>query len=509
MLEKGLVMQENNKPQVLIVGAGPTGLTLGIELARRAVPFRLIDAAPEPFQGSRGKGTQPRSLEIFDDLGVIDEVLANGRYNMPVRIYDGQGGYKDTVMHEEKAPRPDVPYPVTLLIPQWRVEGILRKRLEQLGGRVEFGVSFDGAVQDGAGVTASLKGVDGTESCHTAWLVGCDGGKSATRHLLGIPFLGETMEQYRMMVADVKATGVNRDFWHMWRKEQGFCALAPLPNTEYFQFQVSIDESMTTEPTLLLLQRLLEAHTGRSDIRLSEPSWMSYWRANVRMVERYRTGRVLLAGDAAHVHTPAGGQGMNTGIQDAYNLGWKLAAVVQGADPALIDSYEEERLPIAASILGLSNQLFAAFANNKMERRDGQTLQLGIGYRGAKEVRELRATPGPVQAGDRAPEAPGLVGPDGEYRLFDLMRGTHCTVLAFGKRWGEMLKQVQDAYGAAVRTVAFDGAGWRDAAGNAAQAYGVQRDTLFVIRPDWYVGFATEEADGQALIDYLGRIIAR
>ena len=502
-------MQQDSNPQVLIVGAGPTGLTLGIELARRAVPFRLIDAAPGPFQGSRGKGTQPRSLEIFDDLGVIDEVLANGRYNMPVRAYDNKGGYTDTVMHEEKAPRPDVPYPVTLMIPQWRVEGILRKRLEELGGQVEFGVSLEGIVHDDAGVTASLKGANGTETCRTAWLAGCDGGKSATRHLLGFAFLGETMEQYRMMVADVKATGLNRDFWHIWRHERGFCALAPFANSEYFQFQVSIDESVGAEPTLELLQQLLETHTGRDDIKLSAPSWMSFWRANVRMVQHYRAGRVLLAGDAAHVHTPAGGQGMNTGIQDAYNLGWKLAAVIEGADPALIDSYEAERLPVAASILGLSNQLFAAFANNSLARRDGQTLQLGIGYRGAKDVRELRAAPGLVQAGDRAPEAPGLVGPYGEARLFDLMRGTHFTVLAFGKRWGEVLRQVEQSCGAAVKTVAIDGEQWRDSAGNAARAYGIERDALLVIRPDWYVGFATEEADAQALLDYLAGLMPR
>jgi 2-polyprenyl-6-methoxyphenol hydroxylase-like FAD-dependent oxidoreductase len=504
-------MQQNDNTQILIIGAGPTGMTLGIELARRGVPFRLIDGAEGPFQGSRGKGTQPRSLEIFHDLGVIDDILANGRYNVPMRLYDAEGNHRDQTVHAEATPTPAVPYPVTLMIPQWRVEGILRTRLEELGGRVEYGIRLEGIVQDENGVTATLVSAGGSESCRAAWLVGCDGGKSATRHLLGIPFLGETMEQYRMMVGDVKASGLNREVWHVWRKENSFAGLAPLPNTDQFQFQASIGQDVTTEPSLELFQQLLEERTGRNDIRLSEPSWMSYWRANVRMVEHYRAGHVLLAGDAAHVHTPAGGQGMNTGIQDAFNLGWKLAAVFNGADAALIDSYEEERLPVAAGILGLSNKLFAAMAkaSGPGQQRGSESLQLGIGYRTAKRVQELRSEPGAVHAGDRAPDAPGLVGEAGDTRLFDLMRGTHFTVLAFGEKWHEALRQAKDRFGDMIKVVQLDGRAWRDTACHAAQGYGVTRDTLFVIRPDWYVGFATEDAEPHALLGYLGSFAAQ
>jgi hypothetical protein len=198
---------------------------------------------------------------------------------------------------------------------------------------------------------------------------------------------------------------------------------------------------------------------------------------------------------------------MNTGIQDAFNLGWKLAAVIAGADAGLIDSYEEERLPVAAGILGLSNKLFAAMAqaSGPAVQRGGESLQLGIGYRAAKWVQELRAEPGVVHAGDRAPDAPGLVGSVGERRLFDLMRGTHFTVLAFGSKWGEVLRQANETYGAMLKIVLLDGVQWRDSASHAAQGFGVTRDTLFVSRPDWYVGFATEEADAQTLLDYLGR----
>lgn len=500
---------------VLIVGAGPTGLTLAVELARRGVPFRLIDAADGPFNGSRGKGTQPRSLEIFDDLGVIDEVLAGGRLNMPLRLYDAKGGYVDQTMHEHKAPQPDVPYPVPLMIAQWRVEGILRKRLDALGGRIEFGVGLECLTQDEAAVQAVLSHGAESETCEAAWLVGCDGGKSVTRHELGVSFIGETVETYRMMVGDVKATGLDREFWHLWRNEHGFAGLAPLPGTDSYQLQASVGVDDPTEPSLALFQQIVEARTGRSDIRLADPTWMSYWRANVRMVERYRVGRVFLAGDAAHVHTPAGGQGMNTGIQDAYNLGWKLACVTRGADAALLDSYESERLPVAAWMLGLSSKLYQVMAEKQGfgQRRDSETLQLGINYRTSDLAQDLRAASGApadrLQAGDRAPDAPGLIGQEGTRRMFDLLRGTHFTLLAFGQGWGGVIEQAERTCGAFVKTALFDGTAWIDSAKHAACAYGIERDTLVLIRPDGYVGFFTEEKSGEPLMRYLARFVVQ
>ncbi len=213
-----------------------------------------------------------------------------------------------------------------MITPQWRVEAALREKLEQLGVRVEFGIELTGISQDGDGVTASLAG-PGPMSIRARWLVGCDGGKSVVRHLTGIAFLGETLETYRMLVGDVHVEGIDRDHWHIWKSAEGFLALCPLPSTDVFQFQASIAPGQECETSLETFQRIVERRTGQSNIRLGEPTWMSLWRANVRMVDRYRQDRVFLAGDSAHVHSPAGGQGMNTGIQDAYNLGWKLAAV--------------------------------------------------------------------------------------------------------------------------------------------------------------------------------------
>ena len=497
-------------PEVLIVGAGPTGLTLACDLARRRIPFRLVDAAPEPFRGSRGKGTQPRSLEVLDDLGVVDELLRDGRFHMPMRFYGADGSQEDTDMHAGRYPRPDVPYASSMLIPQWRVEGAIRERMLALGGQVEYGVTLVAIEQDGEGITATLAHANGhTEHVRSAYLVGCDGGRSATRKLAGIAFDGETLEAHRMLVGDVSATALDRDHWHTWRKDgDGFLALCPLPGTQQFQFQASVGPDMTEEPSLALFQRIVEARSGRHDIVLSDITWMSLWRANVRMVDRYRSGRLFLAGDAAHVHSPAGGQGMNTGIQDAYNLGWKLAAVSRGADPSLLDTYEEERLPVARALLGLSSKLHTqTFQSQRIASRRGEeTLQLGINYRHASLSRELRAEPAALQAGDRAPDAPGLRDTQGEHRLFDFFRGPHTTLLVFGKGWDATLDALHQQYGEALNIVAV-GDRVLDTGGHAASAYGAIEDLLFVVRPDGYIGLATQDRSAAPLQAYLSQVL--
>ena len=354
---------------ILIVGAGPTGLTLACELALRGVGFRLVDAAEGPFQGSRAKGLQPRTLEVFDRMGIVEEIVAAGHMEMPYRQYTADGGFVD-VPRRGVGTRPDVPWPSPLLVPQWRTEAALRGRLQALGGRVEYGVTLADAQSGADGVHATLHTAAGTISVEADWLVGCDGGRSTVRHLAGLQFLGETNEDMRMLVGDMHVEGVDRGHWHVWRPPQGgFMALCPLAGTGMFQVQIAIGPKSPDAVTLENFQSLVSRYTGRADIRLSEPGWTSLWRANVRMVDHYRAGRLLVAGDAAHVHTPAGGQGMNTGIQDAFNLGWKLAAVQRGADPALLDTYEAERLPVAEHVLGLSTRLAARVVLPTIDRK--------------------------------------------------------------------------------------------------------------------------------------------
>jgi 2-polyprenyl-6-methoxyphenol hydroxylase-like FAD-dependent oxidoreductase len=503
---------------VLIIGAGPTGLTLGCELARRGIAFRLIDASPGPAVGSRAKGIQPRTLEVLDDLGVVDQAIAGGRFRLRIMSYAGSSARQVIDTHEDYRPRPDAPYGSPLIIPQWRTESILRERLAALGGpRIEHGTRLSGLSQDEDGVTAVLERGTDTETVRAAWLVGCDGAHSRTRNLLGLAFNGETNEAHRMLIGDVRATGLDREYWHVFTAEGGVLALAPLPCTDVYQLQASIGLEDPSEPSLEWLQRIVDERTGRDDIRLLAPEWMSTWRANVRMVDRYRLGRVLLAGDAAHVHSPAGGQGMNTGIQDAYNLGWKLAAVQEGADTALLDTYEEERLPIAAWVLGLTGQLHRQGLAQLEQRglpatRNTESFQLGLNYRGCTLARELRANPVGLRAGDRAPDAPGVRSAHTEHRLFDLLRGTHFTLLAFGDNWEGPILEVQARFGASVRPVLFSASpsarvGVFDTEGHAAKAYGVCGATLFLIRPDGHVGLAMDEPAVEPLLKYLSEVL--
>jgi 2-polyprenyl-6-methoxyphenol hydroxylase-like FAD-dependent oxidoreductase len=406
--------------EVLIAGAGPTGLTLACVLARHGVDFRIVEKADAPFNGSRGKGLQPRSMEVFDDLGVIDRILANGKFHLTFRSYDGATVLGEHDMHEGRYPTPETPYASTLMIPQWRVEEILRARLAELGGVVEYGTELTDFVQDTVGgVTATVNG----ETWRARYLVGSDGGRSFVRKHLGVGFEGETWEDFKLILGDVRLTGLDRDFWHAWPSgDKGFLALCPLPNTDTYQLQALTGPEETEVPTLETFRELVRERTGRTDIVLHSAPWTSLYRANVRMVDRFRVDSVFLAGDAAHVHSPAGGQGMNTGIQDGYNLGWKLANVLRGAPDALLDSYETERLPIAAWLLGVTTRLTGALGGpaDGATRRDPETLQLQLGYRDpADEGKEG------LHVGDRMPDGPL---PDGG-RLFDLFRGPHFTLL--------------------------------------------------------------------------------
>jgi 2-polyprenyl-6-methoxyphenol hydroxylase-like FAD-dependent oxidoreductase len=500
--------QARNTSTVLIVGAGPTGLTLACELARSGVPFRLIEAALGPQSGSRGKGVQPRSLEIFDDLGIVDRVLVNGRTAMPLRSTapDGRvtvGGGEPQTLKD----RPDIPYTTSLLTPQWRVEEALRLRLAELGGAVEFGATLSSFEQSDGGVTAAVVKGGETEMVTAHWLIGCDGGHSIVRRLAGIAFEGETRETMRMIVADVEVDGLDRDAWHMWRHAEGVVTLCPLPSTNAFQYQASIAPGQSPEPGRANMQAILDRRTGSTGIRLHEPEWSSLWRANIRLVDSYRDGRVFLAGDAAHIHSPAGGQGMNTGIQDAYNLGWKLAAVAKGASPALLDSYEAERRPVAAGVLALSDARLKQAIEKKSlpTRRDASTIQLDVNYRGSALVHDDRDESAPLRAGDRAPDATKLTTAAGERRLFDLTGGGRFTLLDFGGT-AEVADLPRDLKTFHIVEQPHGPDGIADTGGHLADAYGASEHTLVLIRPDGHIALISDAGDVSAVSDQLAAL---
>ncbi|MEU7554869.1 FAD-dependent monooxygenase [Streptomyces sp. NPDC044571] len=326
---------------VLIAGSGPTGLTLACTLALRGAAVRVIDRRAAPHRESRGKGLQPSSLEVFEELGVARPLTAIGNSGVVLRKYFDGAHVNDT------------PVAGGLLIGQWQIEEALRERLAVLGVRVEYGAELTGITQDAAGIRAEL--ADGSV-IGAGYLAGCDGGHSTTRKLLGIPFEGSGEEEPAMVLGDVRAPGLSRDFWHQWFTSQGGgILLCPMPGTDTFQLQASPEQGERGEllpPSLESFQRLFDRHARMPGIRLADPTWLSAWRVNVRMATRIREGRVFLAGDAAHVHPIAGGLGMNTGIQDAAALGRTLAAALAGdAGQEGLDAYQAERLPVAAEVL--------------------------------------------------------------------------------------------------------------------------------------------------------------
>ena len=415
---------------VLICGAGAAGLTLAIDLARRGVSFRLIDRSERAFPGSRGKGVQPRSLELFEDLGLLDRMVAAGGPYPLLRTYDG-ATFKDTVMMERRDPTPAEPYGEPLMLPQNINETLLRERLAELGHYVTSRTELLGFEQDDDGVTARLKSEAGEETLRVRYLVGADGGRSIVRQTLDIGFPGETLPG-RALVADLVLEGLSDDRWHRWNGAAGAStSICPLRGTPLFQLQAGIVRPGEPDLSVAGLNHLIADRTGRSDIVVHKALWASAYVMNVRLADRYQVGRVFLAGDAAHVHPPTGGQGLNTSVQDAYNLGWKLAAVLGGAPSALLATYEAERRPIAQHVLGLSTGLLKTAREGGEIRRGRDTQELDLGYFDSPLALDLRGRAGRIRAGQRAPDAVCRGAGGQPLRLFDLFRGPHWSLLAY------------------------------------------------------------------------------
>ena len=484
---------------VLICGAGAAGLTLAIELARRGVRFRLIDELPAPFHGSRGKGIQPRTLEVFEDLGVVDRVVASGGPYPLQREHRAGGAHEDVALFELRERGPHEPYPTPWMVPQFVTETLLRERLTELGARPEYGSELVGLVQDEDGVTATIATKSGEETIRSRFLVGADGGRSFVRRALGIEFPGRTLG-VRAVVADVIASGVERDVWHRWNdgSMEKQISLCPLAGTEMFQLQGPIPLEGDVDLSAPGLSALVAERTGRADLRIESVAWASAFTMNARLADRYRAGRAFLVGDAAHTHPPTGGQGLNTSVQDAYNLGWKLAAVVSGAPVALLDSYERERRPIAAHMLGVSTALLEAAKAGSM-RRGRELHQLDLCYPDSPLSLEEPERARGVLAGDRAPDAP-VRGAGGQpTRLFELFKGTHWTLLGHQVT---RLAGVAPRAGLRVHAVG-PGGDFVDEDGHFRDGYGLEPGDWVLVRPDGYVGALVSDARVGALEPYL------
>lgn len=541
---------------VLVVGAGPTGLFMASELARHGISCRIIDKLPSATALSKALVLHPRTLEIFEQLGMISEVLTNGRKVSGVNFYARRHHLAHLSLSEI-----DSPYPFMLDLPQRETERILGGHLASCGLRVEWQVELREFTQDKRGVQARLHHPDGSEeTLTTSWLVGCDGAHSTVRHTLNLPFTGAAYPE-AWALAEVKVQwSLPEGEMQLFMHEDGLLAALPMRDGKHRLFVETVmegDDEKTLDPTLEEIQHYLNKF-GPEGSTISDPGWITAFRTHLRQVEHLRQGRVFLVGDAAHIHSPAGGQGMNTGLQDAYNLAWKLALVHKGfSHLSLLDTYEAERHPVAKDVMQTTDRILKIatlrnpalqYVRNRLfpllmgqqriqQRVRNQISQVSMGYRKSPIVAEYSArkgaqgAPNGPRAGDRAPGADSLVLIDGtRTRLFDLLRSTKHVLLLFpeggsnpeswhrlealaeslGAEYGDHIKTYFVAHAdRALKESNLHATVLLDLALVLQRRYGAATECLYLIRPDGYIGFRSFPVDPARLRDYLAQIFSR
>lgn len=495
---------------VLIVGAGPTGLVLALWLTRLGVRVRLIDKAPEPGTTSRALAVQARTLELYQQFGIADAVVAAGR-----RIEAGNfwvRGRRAAHLTFGAFGAGISPFPYALIYPQDEHERLLIDYLARVGVSVERRVELAGFEQSPDNVRARLIRVDGgQEVCEAGHLIGCDGAHSIVRETLGIGFDGGTYE-HLFYVADVDATGptVNGEV-HVSLEAADFLVVFPLKRDGHVRVigTIRTDAAPRRDLTWDDVSSDAIAQTG---IRINQVAWFSTYHVHHRVAHTFRSGRAFLAGDAAHIHSPVGGQGMNTGIGDAINLAWKLASVVRGrARPDILDSYEAERIPFARRLVETTDRVFTAVTSStslarftRMEmaplvlpavvaaRRARRLMfrtvsQTAITYRGSG-LSEGRA--GEVEGGDRLP---WVEQANGNGDNFLPLTSLDWQVHAYGDA-SAALRSTCESRGLALHVFPW---------GPGPSAAGLARDGVYLVRPDGYVAVAAANDAAAAVARYL------
>jgi 2-polyprenyl-6-methoxyphenol hydroxylase-like FAD-dependent oxidoreductase len=520
---------------VLIVGAGPTGLALAASLCPHRVRLRLIDRLADRVHESRALAIQPRTLEVLAPFGLAGELIAAGNPAPQVRLHAGRTVVPVRLPDIGAA---DTAYPFLLFLSQAETERILGDHLGRQGVSVEREVELVELDAGGEYATCRLRHRDGREEAVPArYVAGCDGARSTVRHRAGIPFEGSEYPQ-TFVLADLEVDGLEPGPGHAYLTAAGILLFLPLGQPATWRLlSMRRPGHDGAEVTLDELQELVDARSPDRP-RLRDPVWMTDFRIHLRGARRYRAGPVFLAGDAAHVHSPAGGQGMNTGIQDAVNLGWKLALVAQGrARPDLLDTYEAERAPVGHEVLRLTDRLFTfatttnpvvcaararlvpilaplVLRSRRLRSAAFRTIsELGIHYRNspASSDGDRRGRHGP-RAGDRLPDLP-VIHNGQRSTLHAAVAGTGYRLLLCGggfdggsdlaDRWPGLLTvhrlgrrpepgALCDPDGTALRRLGLGPAGV----------------THYLIRPDGYIGYRSRGADLAGARAYLTRWLA-
>lgn len=536
---------------VLVVGAGPVGLALAAELSRRGVRCQIIDQkeALTPITQSRALGVHARTLEALEGLGATAPLIDRGRRIQAVNIWDH--GQRLT-RFEPDFQRLSTPYPFVLSLPQGETERQLAASLAAQGTEVQWNTRLTALKQDGEGVTANLRGPDGVDrEMRTAYLVGCDGAHSTVRDELRLSFEGHAYEE-RFLLADVQLhSRFAPSEAHVLLTPDGPVPAIPLPQANCWRL---IDTSGKTaaegRDEITARFEWLLGQARFTSLSIETTVWASAFRIHRRATEQLRVDRCFLAGDAAHVHSPVGGQGMNTGIQDAHNLGWKLSLVIAGVAPdPLLDSYEAERLPVARSVarrthwatrtVVLRNPLARAVRNQMLawllgrrsvQRRLARELSgLGVNYRDSPIVAGdcCEAWEGP-QPGDRVPDVRLPMPSDGIRRLFDVLNNAQHTLLCFESSDSEGSEAMLEF--AKIRDLTRRGCcrfikiyrvtPQRDTVEPSGEIsvlidsqdylhakFHADRPCLYLIRPDGYVGYRSRPPVASKFRDYLQTVL--
>lgn len=530
---------------VLIVGAGPVGLAMATALVHQGLSCRIIDKAPVPNDKSKALVVWSRTLELLDKFGLAETFVATGmKINGASMFHEGQ-----RVVHLQLTGA-DTPFGFPLMIPQNETERLLTEHLTSRGVTIERQVELISFGEQADKVVCQLQRGDGSkETCELPWLVGCDGAHSTVRHTLGLEFTGNA-EPNDWILADVHVKGpIANDelsiFWH----EKGVLVFFPITLTRYrviADLGMAKGDGKPADPTLADAQAKVDER-GPGGLTLTDPVWLAGFRINERKIADYRHGRAMLAGDAAHIHSPAGGQGMNTGMQDAFNLAWKLALAHkgQGQAEALLDSYSTERSAIGDQVLRAAERLttvatlrnpVAQFMRNHIapivtsfgfvqdKIRDAMC-ELSINYHGSPLAKDdWPSRRGGVPAGDRFPDAP-LVSVTGELSsLFKATRDLKHHLLLFPcshdakviAEQVELADRIVQTYpglftahvflpadGEAVPSTSSAVKFWLDVDSKLHKKFAAEHPTAIVVRPDGYIGYRCQGASTQSLMAYL------
>jgi 2-polyprenyl-6-methoxyphenol hydroxylase-like FAD-dependent oxidoreductase len=515
---------------VLIAGAGPTGLTLALALARHGIACRVVDKNPQPTEVSKALAVWSGTLEAFAALGVIRSFLDAGLHLNALKVSDGGRALAALKVAEGV----DSAYPFTIIVPQSKTEAILTEHLAAAGVRLERPVELVAADDAGDCARAVLRHADGREETVEAdFIVGCDGARSAVRRSLGVEFEGIT-EPQTFILSDTRMAGdLDPTSIHIGWGPGGSVALFPIGGDVWRTFAMRSEPAGDEPPTLEEIQAHLTAN-GPPGIVASEPTWLSTFHVNERLASGYRKGRVLIAGDAAHIHSPAGGQGMNTGIQDAFNLGWKLANVIAGRGDAeaLLGSYEAERRPVAHGVVTRATQLlrFGMVARGiavrlvrealvtvvshipaARRKLQAQMSETEIVYEAGPLVEIGKSTSGSGEpaVGARALDAE-IADPDTGARgpLWPRFSAVRHTLLVFGDPglqsalMAEAVSHVE-----AVEIVVLDDKS--DPDGVAAERYDISGAGWVLVRPDQFIAARGAAGETRAFSAYAGRALER